>query len=678
MNTSGSGIDFFLGYAEAEGALTELVPEGAVLVLPEEMGTALDLPEVVGLTEDPETAREDGFLLFTTGHPVLMAAARTVLKRGDVGCSSLPRPTGLPPTPSALEVRAREQLHCDHGRIDVTGTPEATSVMVLRVGALLTYSISIDEQVQELEEAWVLAGSGHPIPADLCERLRTAALEPGVAAGIGAPTGESVTRAHDLLCVRARRRVDELARQTATRLRGQLEVVDDYYGRVLSSIDDRLRRSGNDRVAMLTEQAEATRREWTRRRSEVADDLTPSFEVQPFRLHLVAAPSYTVQAVVRRGARAYSVPLSYLPLLSSFLPPQCPSCGSDSILVVGKERLGCRTCMVPPPSAGVIALTDQVEGGDPIVSGPDRIEGTQRDPGPEGRSAAKPVQRVRPPSGRVARSTSQPRNSPTRAARTGKRSTGRVTPKGSVGRTMTAQTGARVAMSFWSSVHSGELRARDTVPNSPMRALLRLYGSLGPAFVIGVEDAGRMTAVTTSPVSQDAAGVCSTVGDLQRSGEEDAPFALFWRSGSRSSLLEVEGFPLEILGPLLARRDEFGKLYRRRYGRYLVPPPEPIVDLDPTAKLLLDRAAQFAGLGFATRCMAAWWYVTEGVDQGDPSIEHLDPSIAAAIESVVSKRLGMKTTVPALAERYECPVDNVRRDVKRLQAAVRNCTDLRW
>ena len=212
MSTAGSGIDFFVGYAETEGALAELVPEGAVLLLPEEMRAALNLPEEVGLTEDPETAREDGFVLMTAGHPLLMSAAGTVLARGDVGCSSLPRPTGLPPTPSALEGKAREQIHADHGRIDVTGTPEATNLVVLRVGALLTYSVSIDERVQELEEVWVHADTGRAVPAELSERLRAAALELGVWAGIMPPTGESVARAHDLLCARARRRVDRRQR----------------------------------------------------------------------------------------------------------------------------------------------------------------------------------------------------------------------------------------------------------------------------------------------------------------------------------------------------------------------------------------------------------------------------------------------------------------------------------
>lgn len=239
-------------------------------------------------------------------------------------------------------------------------------------------------------------------------------------------------------------------------------------------------------------------------------------------------------------------------------------------------------------------------------------------------------------------------------------------------------------MSFWSSVRSGELRPRDAARNSPMQALLRLYGALGPALVIGLEDAGRMTAITASPVSVEPNGVCSTAGDLQRSGEEDTPFALYWRSGSRSNLLEVEGVPLEYLGPYLTRRDGYGEIFRHRFSHFLTPPPEPLIELDPTAEVLLDQAARFAGLGYAMRCMAAWWYVTGEDDGGglaiDPidPIDHPDPSAAAAIESIIAKGLGMKLTIPALAERYECSADRVRRHLRRFQAVARHATDLRW
>jgi hypothetical protein len=660
VSTEASGIDFFIDFAEAEGALAERVPEGALLILPEQMQTALNLAEELGLTEDPETAREDGFLLVTAGHPLLMSAAATVLARGDVGCSSLPRPPGLPPTPGALEDKAREQIQSDHGRIDVAGTPRATHVVVLRVGALLTYCISIDERVQELEEVWVVADSGRAIPAELCERLRAAALEPGVEGGITAPTGQGVAQAHELLCARARRRVEYLSRQTSTRLRGQLDIVDDYYGRVLSSIDERLGRAGSDRVAMLTEQADATRREWVRRRAEVTDDLTPTFEVQPFRLHLVAVPSYSVAAVVRRGARAHPISLDYVPLLSSYFPLACPSCGSEAILVAGKDRLGCRSCMAPAPLPVLAPSTNQPHDRTPRES------------------EAKPAPLPPPPSDTPTPSTSRSRPTPARTTRAPKRASGRVTPKGSTGQPVKAQTGIRMATSFWESVHSGELRPRDAILHSPMRTLLRLYGSLGPTYVVGVDDPEGMTGLSATAVAVGPDGTCTTDGALHCGGEGDRPYALYWRSGSRSNLIEVEGFPLEELGPLLARRDEYGKIYRHRLRHLLSPPPKPIIELDPTAAVLLNQAARFAGLGYAVRCMAAWEYVTESDDQTDSPTDRLDPSRAAAIESIISKRLEMRVTVPALAERYECPVESVRRHLKSVTPVVRDRTGLRW
>ncbi len=578
MSTSGSGIDFFVRYAEAEGALAEVVPEGAVLVLPEELRTVLRLPEEIGLTEDPETARDDGFLLVTTGHPLLLAAARTVLERGDVGCGSLPRPDGLPPTPGVLEEKAREHVHADHGRMEVTDTPMAADVTVLRVGALLTYSISIDERVQELEEAWVLADCGRVVPPELIRRLQAMVLEPGTAAHTAAPTGKAVAGAHQLLCGRARRRADDLARQTSARLHSQLGVVDDYYGRVLSSIDERMQRASSDRVALLSEQADATKVEWKRRRAEVADDLTPSFEVQPFRLHLIAVPSYHVQATVRRGARRYPLPLTYVPLTSSFLPPPCPSCGSEAILVAGKDRLGCRRCMAPPRQ-GDDDGTGRFEDRQPIGSRPVPVETTPEPPLPPDRPTDSPaatgVPTGRRPQRPSDRSPSIAGTAPTPARTARKRSSGRVTPKGSGARSSSAQSGIQVALSFWSSVRSGELRPRDAVPDSPMQALLRLYGSLGPALAIGLEDIRGMTAVTASPVAEGPRGVCSSAGELQRSGEDDTPFSLFWRPGSRSSLVEVEAFPLGWVGAFLARRDEFGKAWRHRYRQFPGSAPGP-------------------------------------------------------------------------------------------------------
>jgi hypothetical protein len=239
----------------------------------------------------------------------------------------------------------------------------------------------------------------------------------------------------------------------------------------------------------------------------------------------------------------------------------------------------------------------------------------------------------------------------------------------------------RVATAFWSSVRSGELRARDTVAGSPIGALLRLYGALGPALVVGLEDPRRIAAVTASPVMVREDGSSRVVGELEAPGEAATSFGLTWRTGSRASYLEVEGLPLEEVGLLLVRRDEYGRRFRHRYRSLLGAPPDPIVALDPTASLLLDRATRFDGLGYAARCLAVWWSMAEeqeAVGEGGAHTDDLGPAAAAAVESLVAKRLGMRVTVPALAERYGCPVESVRRYGRLLLPLSRRGRELGW
>ena len=104
----------------------------------------------------------------------------------------------------------------------------------------------------------------------------------------------------------------------------------------------------------------------------------------------------------------------------------------------------------------------------------------------------------------------------------------------------------------------------------------------------------------------------------------------------------------------------------------------PLSTATDTAELLLDQAAQFAGLGYASRCLAAWWQLAEEGDSDPRPIDQLDRSLAASIDSLVAKRLGMRMTAPSLAERYECSADHVRRHTKRLQAGLRKTGEPWW
>ena len=98
---------------------------------------------------------------------------------------------------------------------------------------------------------------------------------------------------------------------------------------------------------MLAAQADATRVEWARRRAEVTDEMMPLATVDPFRLHVFGVPAWRAPAVVKRGSRAYPLDLVWVPLVSSFLTPACPSCGSRAMLVAAKSGLGCRNCTRP-------------------------------------------------------------------------------------------------------------------------------------------------------------------------------------------------------------------------------------------------------------------------------------------------------------------------------------------
>jgi len=98
---------------------------------------------------------------------------------------------------------------------------------------------------------------------------------------------------------------------------------------------------------MLAAQSVATRVEWERRRAEVTDEMMPVAIVDPFRLHVFGVPAWRVSAVVKRGSRAYPLDLVWVPMISSFLPPACPSCGSRATLVAARAGLVVGTARDP-------------------------------------------------------------------------------------------------------------------------------------------------------------------------------------------------------------------------------------------------------------------------------------------------------------------------------------------
>src|SRR4051794_18828966 len=143
------GLHFWLRYVEHGGGLAEPIGDGTLVMLPEPLADDFDLPTELIVTSDPDVAREDGTVLLTTGHPVLIRAADTALSHGDAGVLTLAEPATPAPVADQLQERARDQFPIDHGRIDVSGLPRRITRPMLRVGALATYTVSAEESYQE-------------------------------------------------------------------------------------------------------------------------------------------------------------------------------------------------------------------------------------------------------------------------------------------------------------------------------------------------------------------------------------------------------------------------------------------------------------------------------------------------------------------------------------------------
>ncbi len=90
--SGGSGLAFWLSYVESRGGLWESAGDAAIVMIPPQLQTRLELPEEFAVTEHPDVAREDGVALLAAGHPLLTAAAEDVLSADDAGVLTLTSP----------------------------------------------------------------------------------------------------------------------------------------------------------------------------------------------------------------------------------------------------------------------------------------------------------------------------------------------------------------------------------------------------------------------------------------------------------------------------------------------------------------------------------------------------------------------------------------------------------
>ncbi len=641
-------LGFWLGYAERGGALVENAGSQALLVLPEHLQRAFELPEELTVTADPDLAREEGAVLLTAGHPALEKAASDVLAEGDAGRCWLPWPSSREPARSALQDRARELMSVEHGRIDVIGDPLPAYLPLLRVGATIDYAASLTLRFGEQEESWVDAHTG----VEVSEGVLAGALpqprmpRPDVrhrVLPIDLP--RAIAAAHEQLQRRADARQELLAMQARRSLASELQRADAYYDAALESIERRRRSAEADRLRMLDAQAHATGLERARRRREIEEEFTARHEIKPFRLHLVHLPAFVLSVEVRRGQRRFPFTLTWLPHADELAPIRCPSCDASQPLVAGKDRLGCTSCM--PRAASRDASTPA------------------RSPAP------RPLPAIHAPASAAERSggrqaTLRPRPQRPAAAKTHGRTRARG-PLSARSRTDTVErAGNKLALALWQQLANGERWPRKKLQrDSPALALYRLYGQVAPMCALGLPPGLRPTEATASTYPDQpetmgsrrtgGSGIALTTGEIIAGGLVH-PYALFWSyQGDTPTVGELMPMPHPSILP--PRAGATAEMHSRLHDGA----PAPQVTLDTVADLLWETELEHSGLPFLARCLATWWRIQDTVDATESPA-----ALAAAVVGGVARAAGASQRHRDAAAAYHADSDLVAQLSRRL------------
>lgn len=638
--TADPALGFWLRYAEAEGALHEHMGAATTVLLPDRLQTAFDLPEELAVTADPEVAREDGALLLAQGHPVLDGAADRVLERGDVGRVTLAWPPVSLPSAENLIERLREQVHVDHGRIDAAGEPPvATYLPVLRVGALVTYTVTLDDRFQERQEVWVDAITGLPLPASVSVAIARAARSDVTAHRVlPADTDAAAAAAQELLDQAAGRRLAVLGRSSRAAREAEVTRIDDYYRAALESLARRRATAPTDRQPMLDSRADATRAERERRLGEVEEKFRGSAQARWFRAHEVLVPAVTVPVTIRRGRREYPFSFRWLLTTSGVAPFRCPHCCAGSPLVAGKDRLGCELCL------------------------PSRV------PSPEPRPAPTPQHQPVPKQARTS-----PTPTPTPAAGTAKTS-GPIRPPAVpvCDPKRLADAGNKLALKLWEDVAGDDRRvARLVVPGSPADVTIKLWGARGPAIALGVPftEFPRELDAQTAPEPDSP---MQATGGWLRTEQRMYPYTLRWQGGAgRPGVTQV----VEVVAGQARSGVRLSPSLLQSWWRTpwrVQALPRLRIDLDPVAVALWDVELTGRGFPLLARCLAAWWRVRAMPAGADV------PSVAAALARIVATRAGTQVTFDTVARQYGADPAAVRAAGADLRGSLQLPPDRGW
>jgi hypothetical protein len=627
-------LDFWLRYVEASGGLTESGGDTTLVMLPPALQTTLGLPEVLQVTADPDVAREDGATLLSVGHPTLGRSADEVLAVGDVAAMAVPVAATPPPPVEHLQAMARAQFTVDHGRIDATGAPTRSVRAILRVGALVDYTLSSDDHYQECTECWVDVPSQRQLPTEASIKLAALPTVPkdGSASLTGLTT--AISFADRVIEQCAQRRRSELGDDIDKARDAELERVEAYYRDALATIERRRAQAPADRRELLDARADSVRNEHARRIGETRQKYEASHQVRPYRLHIYEVPVWRLPVDVRRGDRRYPLMLDWLIPLTRFTDIACPHCGADERLLATKTGLRCASCVPRQP----VRLAP--EPARPPVD-------------PKFRPAGKAIEVVTPPPTPRQHTSpvrTDPRPTPAKLGKFGDKLTGKV----------------------WDAVARNDRRlARLCAPDSPAAVAIRLYGPPGAAWAVGIPPTEDLVAVAARTTTAASGVRHASSGHVDTAAGHRFPFLLRWQApGGTGQIEEILPYEWPFEPAHLSR-------WVRGPGRTSVhAPPQPRVPLGPVGELLWRGVVPTFGLSGVLRCLAALWRLPDEEVLLD---SHGPAAVAAGIERMVCYRANLTTGRFAdVADAYRVKEAAVRAADADLQKCLRLGPERWW
>ena len=651
-------FSFWLNYVDSRGGLWEQSGDAVLAVLPDRLSTVHGLPESALITDDPDISREDGVLFLGAGHPAIDQAAGTVIADGDIGTLTLEH-RSRPLSTEELLTKIRDQVAVDHGRIDATGAPIVSARSLLRLEVLVSHTVSAEDQFTEVAGCLVDVPSRVVWPEPSADRLcgaLTAASVPSVTAARRAVDKnlllKALIAAHQELDAAAGRRGRQLASGADAERAAEIARAGEYYAAALATLDKRRVDADAQRRELLAARAEATRAERDRRLTEIDEKYRHRHELRPYRLHLVDVPVLRLATDVRRGERRWPLLFDYLPLLGTVAPTRCPSCDAHAPLVATRAQLCCTTC-VP------------VRVAEPPAAPP------PPKPAPAVKPAPKPPAAKSPPPARKPLTGKSAAQKP--AARQAHLSPqldtlfGALAPRPDDGRPfLPGKPEEKKVTTFWELVALGERRklARLIAPESPLAALVRLYGPSGPLHGIGVPVGQMPTSITSGNYDRPVAGGHGGTAGGLRTRQGEYQYLLLW---SPDGLLE-EIYPYSSPWHL-------GRAASLARTRTTQTPPPAQVDLDLVATLLSTRTTARHGLAFTARSLAAWWRLPDA----ESLLARFGPRVlAATLDRAIRYWSGAPASYPEAADAFHTDEDLMRTATPLLQKRLQLSTTRNW